>query len=1079
MKCFNCRFLLAGLEESELMEQAVAAALAVTDLRVDGRTEPLGLGESAPGFSWRLAAPGRGRAQSAYRIVVGRECDPLAEGAEVVWDTGEIGSSRTFDIAYEGAELRPRTRYQWRARAADEAGTWGDWSPAHWFETGLGDATGWTADWIGTPAVPGSQRLPSLENVPRIWAAGPLGPSEARTGGFRTRFTVPGGARPLSAWLVIGGALDPQVHLNGMPVAGEVRDGAFVADAGDLIDSGENVLALRAGAGDGLPGGLCVRLEVVVEGRPALPQLVPVAGESAVTVTSDGRWRAAGEPAPGFEQPGFDDTGWSLAEEVGLHGDPPWGREPVADRPSPYLRREFDVPRPVSRARLYATALGVYELHLNGMRVSADHLAPGWTDYRHRVTYQTYDVTALVAEGGNALGAVLADGWYAGNISWFGSFQYGRRLALRAELEIVHDDGTTTRLRTDSDWRAGSGAIRYADLQNGERQDLAAEPAGWTAYGFDDSGWLPAVPVSPPAGRPAAAVAPPIRVHEELAPRAVWESSPGVWIADFGQNVVGWVRLTARAGRERPVVLRHAEVLDHEGALHLANLRSARAADEFLPRGGAGAETFEPRFTFHGFRYVEVSGLLEPLTADAIRARVAYAAMEPVGEFACSDERLNKLQGNIVWGQRGNFLTIPTDCPQRDERLGWTGDIWAFAPTALFNYDARAFLHSWLTDVVDAQTEDGAVTHVAPDVLSGRGLSPNPREAGSPGWGDAIVMLPWALYRLCGDADAVARYYGPMRRWLAYLDGRSTDGIFPDEGFGDWLSIGADTPKRLVGTAIFALSARQLAELAAALGRADDERACLEVYARVRRAFRAAFVQGPGVVESGTQTAYVLAITAGLLEEAELPRAAARLVRDIEARGRHLSTGFLGTPFLLDALTRVGHLGTAYRLLLQESFPSWLYPVVHGDATTMWERWDGWSHHRGLQDPGMNSFNHYAYGAVGAWMYETIGGLAPASPGYRAIVVRPRPGGDLTWARTAHRTRHGRVEIAWRREGGDFILEVRVPPNTRAEVWVPGGPAGVTESGRPAAESPGVALDRVVDGHAVYEVGSGSYAFHV
>ncbi|MEV4188739.1 alpha-L-rhamnosidase C-terminal domain-containing protein, partial [Streptosporangium canum] len=257
------------------------------------------------------------------------------------------------------------------------------------------------------------------------------------------------------------------------------------------------------------------------------------------------------------------------------------------------------------------------------------------------------------------------------------------------------------------------------------------------------------------------------------------------------------------------------------------------------------------------------------------------------------------------------------------------------------------------------------------------------------------------------------------------------------------------------------------------------ERACLEVYARVRRAFRAAFVQGPGVVESGTQTAYVLAITAGLLEEAELPRAAAHLVRDIEARGGHLSTGFLGTPFLLDALTRVGHLGTAYRLLLQESFPSWLYQVVHGDATTMWERWDGWSHHRGLQDPGMNSFNHYAYGAVGAWMYETIGGLAPASPGYRAIVVRPRPGGDLTWARTTHRTRHGRVEIAWRREGGDFTLEVRVPPNTRAEVWVPGGPAGVTESGRPAAESPGVALDRVVDGHAVYEVGSGSYAFHV
>ncbi|MEV0974304.1 glycoside hydrolase family 78 protein [Microtetraspora glauca] len=1079
------------------MEQGSAATLIVTDPRVEGRTEPLGLGESAPRFSWLLAAPAgdRGRVQSAYRILVGRESDPLDEDADVVWDSGVVPSSATYDIPYEGTDLRPRTRYHWRVRVtggptgtggSGESGgsggseAWSAWSPAHWFETGIGDATGWTADWVGTPRVPGSQRLPSLENVPYIWVAGPLGPSESETGAFRARFTVPGGARPLSAWLVIGGATAREVHLNGLPVAGEIRDGAFVADAGDLVASGENVLALSAEARDGTPGGLCARLEIVVEGRPALPQLVPVAGDAAVTVTSNGRWRAVERPESGFERPEFDDSGWSLAEETGLHGDPPWGREPVADRPSPYLRREFDVPRPVRRARLYATALGVYELHLNGRRVGADHLAPGWTDYHHRVTYQTYDVTALVSEGRNALGAALADGWYAGNISWFGSFQYGRRLALRAELEILHDDGTTTRLRTDPDWRAGGGAIRYADLQNGERQDLAAEPPGWTMPGFDDSGWLPAVPVSPPSGRLAAAVAPPIRVHEELAPKAVWEARPGVWIADFGQNLVGWVRLTARADRTRPVVLRHAEVLDHDGTLHLANLRSARATDEFLPRGGADAETFEPRFTFHGFRFVEVTGVREPLTADAIRARVAYAAMEPAGEFTCSDERLDRLQRNIVWGQRGNFLSIPTDCPQRDERLGWTGDIWAFAPTALFNYDARSFLESWLADVVDAQAEDGAVTHVAPDVLSGRGLSPNPKEAGSPGWGDAIVMVPWALHRLRGDTGAVARYYEPMRRWLGYLHKRSTAGIFPDEGFGDWLSIGAETPKGLVGTAIFALSARQLAGLAAALGRDDDERAYLDLYAQVRRAFRAAFVTGPGVVASGTQTAYVLAITAGLLEDAELPRAAARLVRDIEARGGHLSTGFLGTPFLLDTLTGTGHIETAYRLLLRDSFPSWLYPVVHGDATTMWERWDSWSHHRGLQDPGMNSFNHYAYGAVGDWMYRTIGGLAPATPGYRDIVVRPRPGGDITWATTAHRTRHGRVEVAWRREDGGFALDVTVPPNTRAEVWVPATePARVTEGGRPASEAAGVRFDRHADGCAVYRVGSGSYAFRV
>ncbi|MFC4122954.1 glycoside hydrolase family 78 protein [Nonomuraea zeae] len=1136
--------------------------LAVTDLRVDGLAEPLGLDTGAPAFSWRLAGAGRGRAQSAYRLVVARECDPVDDpvggpvdenadenadesvGAGRVWDSGVVTSAATYDIPYAGAELRPRTRYQWRVRVADESGAWSGWSPAHWFETGLIDATGWTADWIGTPAVPGSQRLPSLDNVPRIWVADRLGPSASATGAFRTRFAVPGGARPLSAWLVIGGGSGVEVHLNGVPVPGETRDGAFVADAGDLVGPGENVLAIRSGG-----SGLCVRLEVVVEGRPVLPQLVPVAGETAVTVTSSGRWRTSDDPAAGFERPGFDDSGWALAEETGLHGDPPHGRAAIGDRPSPYLRREFDVPSPVRRARLYATALGVYETHLNGVRVGADHLAPGWTDYRHRVTYQTYDVTALVSEGRNALGAILADGWYAGNISWFGPFQYGRRLAFRAELEILHDDGTVTRVCTDPEWRAGSGAIRYADLQNGERQDLAAEPSGWTAPGFDDSGWAAAVPVSPPGGRLTSAVAPPIRVHEELAPVAVWERRPGVWLADFGQNVVGWVRLTGRASRDRPVVLRHAEVLDHEGELHLANLRSARATDEFLPRahvpgphegrgtsgphegtgtsgphegtgtpgpheGGAAAfetETFEPRFTFHGFRYVEVSGLHG--APESITARVAYAAMEPAGEFACSDERLVRLQRNIVWGQRGNFLAIPTDCPQRDERLGWTGDIWAFAPTALFNYDAAAFLRSWLADVVDAQGDDGAVTHVAPDVLSGRGLSPNPKEAGSPGWGDALVMLPWTLHRLRGDTGVAAACFEPMRRWLGYLERRSECGVFPEEGFGDWLSIGAETPKRLVGTAIFALSARQLASLAAALGRDGDERELLELYGRVRKAFRAAFVEGPGVVASGTQTAYVLAIAAGLLEEHELPRAAARLAGDIEARGGHLSTGFLGTPYLLDALTSTGRLDVAYRLLTQDTFPSWLYPVVHGDATTMWERWDSWSHHRGLQDPGMNSFNHYAYGAVGDWMYRTVGGLAPGSPGYADIVVRPRPGGGITWATTAHRTPHGRVEIAWRQEGAEFALDVVVPPNTRAEVHLPAPPERVTEGGRPASEAEGVTFDRLADaseghspigesgegredgegrgdgvgpgdgggragrGGAVYRVGSGSYAF--
>ncbi|MEV0585347.1 family 78 glycoside hydrolase catalytic domain [Nonomuraea sp. NPDC050310] len=1029
------------------------------DLRVEGEAEPLGLDAASPAFSWRLAGEGRGRTQRGYRITVKEEGRPGS-----VWDSGPVSSDRTYGIAYGGAPLRPRTRYHWRVRVADERGTWSEWSPWHWFETGLGDTAGWTADWIGAPEEPFSPRVPTLESVPYIWVAGEGGPSPATSAGFRARVTVPCDARPLSARLVAGGAA--QVHLNGAAADGETVDGAFLADVGDLVGPGENVLAVRAVAREGRPGGVCARLEVVFDDRVAQPQ-------PAVTLTSDGRWRGCAVPADGFERPGFDDSAWPRAEQVGLHGDPPWGREPVTDRPSPYLRAEFDVPRPVRRARLYASALGVYELHLNGSRVGADHLAPGWTDYRHRITYQSYDVTALIAEGGNALGAVLADGWYAGHVGWLGPFQYGRRPALRAELHLVHDDGSITRVMTGTGWRTGSGAIRYADLQNGERQDLTAEPQGWTVAGFDDSAWAPAVAVSPPSGTVTAAVAPPIRVHQELEPVRVWQSRPGVWMADFGQNVVGWVRLTARASRERPVIIRHAEVLEHDGELHLANLRSARSVDEFVATGGPHAETFEPRFTFHGFRYAEISGLAGPLTPEALRARVAHAAMTPAGEFACSDERLNQLQRNIVWGLRGNFLSVPTDCPQRDERLGWTGDIWAFAPTALFNYDVRAFLRSWLVDVVAAQSDDGAISFVAPDVLSGRG---DPKAAGSPGWGDAIVLVPWAMHRLSGDIAVVEACYEPMRRWLDYLDGRACGGVFPDEGFGDWLSLGAETPKPLVGTAITALSARQFAELAAALDRPEDERAALDLYTRTRQAFRAEFVSGPGELVSGTQTAYALAIAADLFEEPELTRAGARLARDVEARGWHLSTGFLGTPYLLDALTRTGHLDVAYRLLTQESFPSWLHPIVHGDATTMWERWDGWSEHRGLQDPGMNSFNHYAYGAVGDWMYRTIGGLVAAAPGYRHLVVRPRPGGGITWATTTHRTPHGPVEIAWRAGDSNYELDVTVPPTCTAEVWV-ATEAAVTESGLPAERAPGVSLVRREEGHAVFLVGSGSYSF--
>ncbi|WP_230993717.1 glycoside hydrolase family 78 protein [Streptomyces endocoffeicus] len=1013
---------------------------------------------SIPRFSWVVEGSGRTRKQSAYRIFVGLGEDPL--DAPVAWDSGTVESARTDAIPYAGEQLSWRARYAWRVQVRDEQGAVSEWSDPTWFDTGI-DTRHWDAEWIAAPVSPRSERLPGLENVPRIRPADPDGSGAW----FRAAFTVPPGPRPLSAPLVAVGSV--AVYLNGSRTDGDIGDGAFVADVADAIVPGRNVLAVRA------DDSLVARLEVHLEGRLRLPHLVPVADEGPVALTTSGKWIATAVAQPDWERPGADDAHWAPADEIGLYGDPPHGRVALTDRPSPYLRRPFEVKADVARAKVYATAMGVYDLHINGQRISADRLSPGWTDYRYRITHQSYDVTGLLTTGPNVVSAILGDGWYAGNVSWFGPFQYGRTPGLRAELEIEYADGATERIPTSADWRVGRGAVRYADLQNGERHDARAEPTGWMLPGFDDSSWPAARVVPGPAGRLAAGTAPPIRVQHVLEPKAMWETTPGTWIADFGQNLVGWTKATVTGVTGQRLILRHAEVLEHDGTPHLANLRSARATDEYVLAGDA-TETFEPRFTVHGFRYVEITGP----RPETIVAMVAYASMTATGDFSCSDERLNQLQSNIVWGQRGNFLTVPTDCPQRDERLGWTGDIWAFAPTALFNYDARAFLRSWLVDVADAQTPAGSITHVAPDLLSGRGPEAAPDEVGSPGWGDAVVKVPWSIFQAYGDPAVAEELYEPMRRWIAYLERRSDGYILPDEGFGDWLSTGAETLKPLVGTAVFALSVRQLGELARSLDRLEDAKHFDDLYGRVRSAFRGRFLAGQGRLTSGTQSAYVLALSAGMFDDHEASQAAAHLVDDIAAHSHHLSTGFLATPYLLDALTSTGHHDVSLRLLLQDTFPSWLYPIAHGDATTMWERWDSWSEHHGLQDPFMNSFNHYAYGAVGDWIYRTIGGLAPGSPGYRDVVIRPRPGGSIAWARTSYRTVHGPVSVSWSQSQDQFTLDATVPANVRAQVWVPcPGPDTVAEGGIPAAQAEGVRFERMEDGCAVFHVGSGAYAF--
>jgi alpha-L-rhamnosidase len=774
----------------------------------------------------------------------------------------------------------------------------------------------------------------------------------------------------------------------------------------------------------------------------------------------------------------------SLGEGPPQDVDPPSGDEydemGIALTPSPYLRREFRLEKPIRRARLHAAARGIYEPYLNGVRVGDDVLAPGWTDYRKRVQYQTYDVTGLLAEGQNALGVVLGDGWYSG---FFGfdpktrGAHYGSSPQFLAQLEVEYEDGTTESISSDDSWTSSTGPILYSDLLMGESYDARREVPGWNEPRFDDSGWY-GVGVEEIGDIPL--VAQPdegVKVTEEVAAKTVTEPESGRYVFDMGQNMVGWVRLKVEGEAGTEVTLRHAEALNPDGTIYTTNLRFARQMDRYVLKGG-GEEVYEPRFTFHGFRYVEVSGYPGEPPLDAITGRVVHSATPPAGSFECSSPMVNKLQSNILWGQRGNFLSIPTDCPQRDERLGWMGDAQIFVRTASFNMDVAAFFEKWMVDVEDAQGPEGAFPDVAP--LFGDRSEAFLRR-GSPAWGDAGVIVPWTIYRTYDDTRIIERHYDAMSRWMRYLREANPNLLRRNKlgnNYGDWLSPKGDhTPRDLLATAYWAYNAKLMAEMAEAVGRHEDAKGYEQLFEEIRGAFNDAYVAPDGRIKGDTQTCYVLALHMDLLPEELRAKAAEHLVRAVEREDWHLSTGFVGVGYLCPVLTEAGRADVAYRLLNNETYPSWGYTIKNG-ATTIWERWDGWTEENGFQSPNMNSFNHYSLGSVGEWLYRYVAGIDAETPGYGRIVIRPRPGGGLTHARGEYDSIHGKIVSAWNVEEDRFRLRVTIPPNTTATVHVPdANGAGVTEGGEPAEKAEGVESVRTGGGEAVFEVGSGEYEF--
>jgi len=723
---------------------------------------------------------------------------------------------------------------------------------------------------------------------------------------------------------------------------------------------------------------------------------------------------------------------------------PDWDEEPSVSNPAPYLRREFVAAGPVQSARLYITALGVYEAEINGARVGDHVLAPGWTVYDARLRYQTFDVTDLLHEGPNAIGAVLGDGWFRGRIGFGGGRRniWGDRLALLAQLEIIYADGSMDRIVTDETWSAAIGPLLMNSLYDGETYDARRELHGWSAAGFDDSAWRGVRPVAWNLQTVVAPVGPPVRRTAEIKPVAVMQSPAGRTLLDFGQNLVGRLRITVAGPAGQVITLRHAEVLEG-GELGTRPLRLAEATDRYTLKG-AGVEVWEPRFTFHGFRYAEVDGWPGELRPDDITAVVLHSDMERSGWFECSDPLLNRLHENVVWGMRGNFLDVPTDCPQRDERLGWTGDLQVFAPTACFLYGAGGFLQSWLADLAaDQQKAGGIVPIVVPNALG------EPMAAAA--WGDAATVVPWVLYSRYGDSGILAGQLASMKAWVDHVAALAGPRRLWERGFqfGDWLDPTAppDKPgqgradKRLVATAYFARSAEIVGRAAEVLGRMEEAGRYLALAAEIRAAFAHEYVTPAGRLMSDAETAYALAIEFDLLPTAEQRRTAgARLAELVMEGGYHIRTGFVGTPLICDALAHTGHRHAAFRLLMQTECPSWLYPVTMG-ATTIWERWDSMLPDGSINPGEMTSFNHYALGAVADWLHRGVAGLAPGAPGYRLLDLRPQPGAGLTCARARHLTPYGPAECGWQIEDGELHVDVVVPPNTAARVMLPGADA--------------------------------------
>ncbi|RSL15942.1 alpha-L-rhamnosidase [Edaphobacter aggregans] len=1063
-ECFRIAAKLVVLLALLFVASAVYAA--PVRLRVEQRTNPLGIDVARPVFTWQSDAAERDWKQSAYRILVASSAAALGQGKGDVWDSGRVDSSESVGIAYGGPELKSRQRYFWTVEVWDGHGTAARVASPAWWEMGLLQPGDWKAEWIRRNDPDAERELHSIRWIalPEAEAGQAAQPTTAE---FEYKLHLD--KKPLSASLHVFSPGTFTARVNGAVTGHKSEWNSF--DREDVRD--------RVVYGDGAKGDNVIVVSVAapksrdakVSLPAALAAVLRIDGGNAKArdIVTDAQWQVRKTDA----------TEWSAAKDLGSVTELRLGTAAdhmsLAEAPErvstdgALFRREFGVSSPVVSARLYVTALGSYRAYLNGKQVGDGELTPDFTDYRKRVVYQTYDVTPMIAKGQNVLAAMLGAGWHGSPMMWSGVHIFPGPDLLRAQLEITSADGSKQVVATDTSWKSAAAPIVSSEIYAGEAYDARLVQAGWNAVHFAGGrGWNEVV-----TGAPASAVQVsaqsdlPVHLVQTVKPVAITMTG-GDAVFDMGQNMVGTVRLRVRGPRGTTVRMRFAERLNPDGTVYTENLRNADATDLYT-LSGEGEEVWEPAFTFHGFRYVQVSGLPGKPVLGVLEGQVLNSLPEtPSFRLKTSSELLNRMYELGIWGQRGNFVSIPTDCPQRDERLGWMGDAGVFWRTGTYNFDIDSFSHKFMQDVVDGQSPGGALTDVSPNLLNDSDEHP-----GAPGWGDAGVLVPYATWMQYGDRAVLERNWPAMEKWMDYIL-RTNPNYLRQKALGnnyaDWLAPEQKSPKDLVATAYWALLARQMREMSTALGRSEDAEKYRQLYEQIAAAYRKEYVHEDGSVAGDTQTAYLLTLYVGLAPKELEANLTARLVKDIEAHENHLTTGFLGTPFLLFVLEEQGRADVAYRLLLNDTYPSWGYMVKKG-ATTWWERWNG-----DTGDPSMNSYNHYAFGSVMAWVYRRVAGIDTdaAGAGFHHLVIRPHIDASLGNVHAEYDSAYGLVTTDWTRGAdGGLQLNVHTPANTTATVYVPGAASStVTQDGQ--------ALNARREGDAfVTSIGSGTYKFAV